>query len=93
MKEPHKMVIFSKEIEKMALELCHEEKPLEVRCTLAASFHELLACKKDMASFKRFDLLLNNFLQDPLLKESGVQTMLSKNLSAIIENYFVNIDL
>ena len=58
----------------MALELSCGDKPLEVRRTLAASFHELLACKRDMGSFKRLNRLFANFLLDPLLKESCVQT-------------------
>ena len=60
-----KQVVFSEEIEKLALELSQEEKPMEVRSTLAASFHELLGLKKGMQSFKRLDNLLNNFLLDP----------------------------
>ena len=43
-----KQVVFSEEIEKLALELSQEEKPMEVRSTLAASFHELLGLKKGM---------------------------------------------
>jgi len=51
-------VLYGKEVEKIALELCSEDKPLEVRRTLAACYHELLANKKDFASFKRLDKLL-----------------------------------
>ena len=66
------MMIYSKEIEKMALELSRKDKPMEVRKTLAASYHELLANKKDISSFKRLDKLLSNLLKDSLIKESGV---------------------
>ena len=67
-----KMMLYSKEIEKMVLELSLEDKPIEVKKSLAASFHELLANKKDISSFKRLDKLLSNLLNDSLLKESGV---------------------
>lgn len=43
-----KVVLYNKEIEKMALELSQEDKPFEIRRTLAASYHELLRHKKDM---------------------------------------------
>ena len=46
----------------MTLELCQEDKPMEVRNTLASCYHELLANKKDFASFKRLDKLLDCFL-------------------------------
>lgn len=87
------VVLYSKEIEKMALELCGEEKPLEVKRSLAAGYHELLGNKKNYQSFKRLDKLLEAFLMDSMLKESGVQTMLSKNITAIIENYFAKLDV
>ena len=67
--------------------------PLEVRRTLAASYHDLLTYKNDMASFKRLDGLLYNFLNDSMLKESGMQTVLSKNLTQIVMNYYSNIDV
>ena len=65
-------MLYGKEIEKLVLELCQEDKPMEVRRTLAACYHELLANKKDYASFKRLDKVLDSFLQDSMLKESGV---------------------
>ena len=77
----------------MALELCHEDKPMEVRRTLAASYHEMLAYKKDLTSLRRLEKLLANFLQDPYLKESGVQTMLTKNLIKIVKNYFARLNV
>ena len=77
----------------MVLELCQEDKPFEVRKTLAACYHELLANKKDYASFKRLDQVLNIFLQDPMLKESGVQSMLSRNLTSITNNYFAQLSI
>lgn len=61
----------------MALELCEEDKPFEVKRTIAAGYHELLANKKNLKSFKRLSKLLDVFLQDSMLKESGVQTMLT----------------
>lgn len=88
-----KLVLYGKEIEKMALELSKDDKPMEVRKTLAACYHELLANKKDFASFKRLDKLLENFVQDPMLKESGIQAMLSKNLTLIAQNYFARLEV
>ena len=46
----------------MALELSLEDKPFEVRKCLAACYHELLAHKKGLPSFRRLDKLLDNFL-------------------------------
>ena len=66
---------------------------MEVRRTLAACYHELLANKKDYASFKRLDKVLDSFLQDSMLKESGVQTLLSKNLTLITNNYFKQLNI
>ena len=66
---------------------------MEVRRTLAACYHELLANKKDYASFKRLDKVLDSFLQDSMLKESGVQTLLSKNLTLITKNYFAQLNI
>ena len=77
----------------MAIELCQDDKPLEVRKTLAACYHDLLANKKDYPSFKRLDKLLDCFLQDSMLKESGVQTMLSRNLTKITNNYFARLNV
>ena len=45
---PQKVVHYSKDIEKMALELCEEDKPFEVKRTIAAGYHELLANKKNL---------------------------------------------
>lgn len=88
-----KVVLYSKEIEKIALELCGEDKPFEIRRSLAAGLHQLLANKKNFQSFKRLDKLFEAFLFDSMLKESGVQEILSKNLATIIENYFAKLDV
>ena len=87
------IIEYGKEIEKMAIELSKQEKPLDVRRTLAASFHELLLIKKDISSLKRLDKLLDTLINDSYLKESGIQTVLTKNLALIVENYFKNLDI
>ena len=87
------IIEYGKEIEKMAIELSKQDKPLDVRRTLAASFHELLLIKKDFSSLKRLDKLLDTLINDSYLKESGIQTVLTKNLALIVENYFKNLDI
>ena len=88
-----KAVLYSKEIEKLALGISEEDKPFEVKRTLAAGFHELLLNKRNIHSLKRLDRLLRSFLYDPTMKESGVQTQLTINIGSIVTNYFTNIDI
>ena len=65
-------VYYGNEIEKIALGLSHQERPAKVKRALAASFHELLAHKKNTKSFKRLNLLFENFLQEPHIKECEI---------------------
>ena len=83
---------YGSEIEKMVIELSHEDKPVEVKRTLAACFHELLKYKHDVESFKRLNKVFENLIRDPLMKESGVQSQLCKNISLIVDNYFIGVD-
>ena len=77
-------VYYGNEIEKIALGLSHPERPAKVKRALAASFHELLAHKKNTKSFKRLNLLFENFLREPLIKECEVQTVIAKNVARIV---------
>ena len=78
----------------MVLELVsQDDRPLELRRGLAACFHELLKYKSNLASLKKLNRLLANFVQDTMLKESGVQTQLCQNLATIIDNYFSGIEV
>jgi len=49
------VLLYGKEIEKMSIQLILKGRGLGVRRTIAASFHELLANKKDYTSFKRLN--------------------------------------
>ena len=72
--------------------MCREDKPNEVRKALAAGYHELLKYKVDMESFKRLNSLFIYMLQDEMLKETGMMSMLAKKAGLVIDNYFSNID-
>ena len=60
---------------------------------LAAGFHELLANKQNTQGFKFLNTLFKNFLNDIYFKESEIQSMLTKNVSAIVQNYFSKLSI
>ena len=60
---------------------------------LAAGFHELLANKQNTQGFKYLNTLFKNFLNDVFFKESEIQSMLAKNVSTIVQNYFSRLSI